>query len=188
MERECLAFAEQFVMDVSGMTTAALDVLAHQLGRTELSDFVGALYAIEFTQRLQMVAQVLLAPVVEAAAAPAPTSAVADTAKSEPHLDLSMRKVLATYQDAVVRGQALDSVTTELVRLRCARTHRCRICQTLRLADAQAELCLDITKWSTQKINVALRTYGADRLPTNKAGVSFFGFDDAGRVAGFWAN
>ncbi|WP_322747043.1 MULTISPECIES: hypothetical protein [unclassified Frankia] len=246
VERECLAFAEQFVMDVSGMTTAALDVLAHQLGRTELSDFVGALYAIEFTQRLQMVAQVLLAPVVEAAAAPAPTSAVADTAKSEPHLDLPMRKVLATYQDAVVRGQALDSVTTELVRLRCARTHRCRICQTLRLADAQAagvdetmtakidfyersdlperfkvalritdafitrpdslsetvaaqarsffsseqlaELCLDITKWSTQKINVALGTDGADRLPTNKAGVSFFGFDDAGRVAGFWAN
>ena len=26
---------------------------------------------------------------------------------------------------------------TELVRLRCARTHNCRICQTLRLADAR---------------------------------------------------
>ncbi len=50
-----------------------------------------------------------------------------------------------------------------------------------------AELCLDITKWSTQKIHVALGTDGTDRLPVNDAGTSFFGFDDSGRVAGFSA-
>ena len=32
---------------------------------------------------------------------------------------------LGAYQDAVVRLGALDPVTTELVRLRCARQHQC---------------------------------------------------------------
>ena len=147
---------------------------------------------------------------------------------------------LNAYQAAVVRGSTLDPVTTELVRLRCARTHHCRICQTLRLADARAagvdeamtakvdfyersdlperakaalrvtdafitrpellsgvvagqarawfgpaelaSLCLDITKWSTQKIKVALGTDGADRLVTDADGVTLFGFDSGGQA------
>jgi len=51
-----------------------------------------------------------------------------------------------------------------------------------------AELCLDVAKWSTQKVHVALGTDGAERLPLNEQGVSFFSFDDAGRVAGFSAD
>jgi alkylhydroperoxidase family enzyme len=154
-----------------------------------------------------------------------------------------LQESLRNYQDAVVRGTALDPVITELVRLRCARTHNCQICQTLRLADARAagvdddmttkvdfyersdldgrtktalritdafitrpdtlaasvvatarsvfsdeqlaELCLDITKWSTQKIHVSLGTDGADALPTNEQGVSFFTFGADGKVAEF---
>jgi AhpD family alkylhydroperoxidase len=151
--------------------------------------------------------------------------------------------LLNAYQAAVVRGSALDPVTTELVRLRCARTHHCRICQTLRLADARAagvdetmtakvdfyersdlpdrakvalrvtdafitrpdllseavagqarasfgpaelaSLGLDITKWSTQKIKVALDTDGADRLVTDADGVALFGFDSGGQATGY---
>jgi hypothetical protein len=48
-----------------------------------------------------------------------------------------------------------------------------------------AELCLDITKWSTQKIHVGLGTDGADRLPVNADGVSFFAFGADGRVLGY---
>ncbi len=157
--------------------------------------------------------------------------------------DPELVALLGEYQDAVVRSHHLDAVTTELVRLRCARQHDCRICQTLRLADAAergldegmagkvdhyersdlterhkvalrivdafiwrpadmsdelvaqaheqftdaelAELLLDITKWSTQKIHVALGTDGADRLPVGDAGVSYFTFDEAGRATGF---
>ena len=157
--------------------------------------------------------------------------------------DTELVALLGEYQDAVVRSHHLDAVTTELVRLRCARQHDCRICQTLRLADAAdrgldegmagkvdryersdlnerhkvalrivdafiwrpadmsdelvaqaheqftdaelAELLLDITKWSTQKIHVALGTDGADRLPVGEAGVSYFTFDEAGRATGF---
>jgi len=157
--------------------------------------------------------------------------------------DPELASLMSAYQDAVVRSTYLDPVTTELVRLRCARQHDCRICQTLRLADAAdlgldadmaakvdhyeqsdlaerhkialrivdafiwlptgitddlverahehftdaelAELLLDITKWSTQKIHVALGTDGADAVPKNEQGLSFFGFDDLGQVTGY---
>ena len=46
-----------------------------------------------------------------------------------------------------------------------------------------AELLVDITKWSTQKIHVALGTDGADRVPVNDAGISYLSFDEDGRVS-----
>ena len=48
-----------------------------------------------------------------------------------------------------------------------------------------ASLCLDITKWSTQKIKVALGTDGADQLVTDADGVALFGFDSSGQVTGY---
>jgi hypothetical protein len=45
-----------------------------------------------------------------------------------------------------------------------------------------------VSKWSTQKVKVALGTDGADRLPLDERGVSFFRFDGRGRVAGFSAD
>jgi len=39
--------------------------------------------------------------------------------------DARLRQVLDAWQAAVVRLAALDAVTTELVRLRCARYHDC---------------------------------------------------------------
>ena len=234
LDRDGIAFAEQFVIDVSGTSQESLDALRGHMGPDHLRDFVTSVYLVEFTQRLQQVAPDLLPSVLERpnAARPEPPPA-------------ALREMLGSYQDAVVRSTALDPVTTELVRLRCARTHNCRICQTLRLADAQAagvdsemtskidfyetsdlaephklalritdafilrpdalsedivgparatfspqqlaELCLDITKWSTQKIHVALGTDGTDGLPVNEDGVVFFGFQNDGRVAGYWA-
>jgi len=155
--------------------------------------------------------------------------------------DTQLVQALADYQDTVVRSAQLDPVITEMVRLRCARSHDCRICQTLRLADAAdagldadmadkidrfedsdlderykvalrivdafiwlpaqlspelaaqahahfsdaelAELLVDITKWSTQKIHVTLGTDGADRLPVNEDGVAYFAFADSGKVS-----
>jgi hypothetical protein len=43
-------------------------------------------------------------------------------------LDLAMRD----FERAVVRIDGVDPVTTELVRLRCARTHDCRRCSSVR--------------------------------------------------------
>ena len=226
-----VSLAEQFVIDVGGTTEDMRAELTGRFGADGARELVTAIYVVEFTQRLQLIAARLLG---DAVAAPADSFAAADA---------SPAGLLDAYQAAVVRGSTLDPVTTELVRLRCARTHHCRICQTLRLADARAagvdeamtakvdfyersdlperaklalrvtdafitrpdllsgavagharasfgpdelaSLCLDITKWSTQKIKVALGTDGADRLVTDADGVALFGFDSEGHAADF---
>jgi AhpD family alkylhydroperoxidase len=232
-ERDTLAFAEQFLIDVGGTTEDARAELIQHFGADGVRGVVSAIYVVEFTQRLQMIAARLLDD--DAPAPPATGSAAFG--------DTTPAGLLTAYQEAVVRGSELDAMTTELVRLRCARTHRCRICQTLRLADARAagvdeaitaqidfyehsdlpdrakvalrvidsfitqpdilsdtvaeqaresfeqaelaSLCLDITKWSTQKIHVALGTDGAEGLETDDEGVAVFGFDETGRATGY---
>jgi AhpD family alkylhydroperoxidase len=241
MEKDCLAFIEQFVIDVSG---AEADGLAQYFPDDQLRDFVVAVYLTEFTQRLEMLSSALLHS-SSAGAGPGPSVGRAGPRDSRVHHAKELYESLRTYQDAVMRGTALDPVVTELVRLRCARTHDCRICKALRLADARAagaddamtskvdfyetsdlderlkialritdafitqpdllsdpmidqarsvysqeelaELLLDITKWSTQKVHVALGTDSADRLAKNDQGVSYFSFDETGSVAGFSA-
>jgi AhpD family alkylhydroperoxidase len=237
-ERDTLAFAEQFLIDVGGTTEDARAELIQHFGADGAPGVVSAIYVVEFTQRLQMIAARLLDD-----DAPAPP-AIGSPAIGSPAIgDTTPAVLLRAYQEAVVRGSELDAMTTELVRLRCARTHRCRICQTLRLADARAagvdeaitaqidfyehsdlpdrakvalrvtdsfitqpdilsvtvagqarasfepaelaSLCLDITKWSTQKIHVALGTDGADGLETDDEGVAVFGFDETGRATGY---
>lgn len=39
---------------------------------------------------------------------------------------------MAAFEHAAVRADGIDPITTELVRLRCARLHDCRRCQSLR--------------------------------------------------------
>ena len=233
-----LSFAEQFIIDVSGINESDRESLRQYFPGEEIRELITALYILECTYRLTLVSRALLCD----KSVPADTGdfeIVALISNEQPNI----RRSLKDYQDAVVRGADLDSITTELVRLRCARTHNCRICQTLRLSDARAagandtmtekvdfyelsdldenykialritdafisrpdtlsaetivaartnyspaqlaELCLDITKWSTQKIHVALGTDGADAIPKNEQGLSFFGFDDLGQVTGY---
>jgi alkylhydroperoxidase family enzyme len=237
-ESVAVSFAEQFIIDVSGIRDSDRESLVEYFPGEAMREFITALYILECTYRLSLVTHMLLSD----------ESVLADTIIFEintpnPNEKPNIRLLLKDYQDAVVRGTDLDPVTTELVRLRCARTHNCRICQTLRLSDARAagaddtmtekvdfyersdlderhkialritdafitrpdtlsietivaaranyspvqlaEMCLDITKWSTQKIHVALGTDGADAVPKNEQGISFFGFDDLGQVTGY---
>ena len=53
--------------------------------------------------------------------------------------DPALRTALDGWQAAVVRLPLLDPVTTELVRLRAAAVHDCRLCGSLRLADAREQ-------------------------------------------------
>jgi len=232
-ERDTLAFTEQFLMDVGGTDATARAGLVEHFGADGARELVSAIYVVEFTQRLQLIAARVLD---DDAWSPALVS-------PPPVGDASPADLLKEYQAAVMRGNTLDPMTTELIRLRCARTHRCRICQTLRLADARAagvdeeitaqidfyersdlpdrakvalrvtdafiirpdllsdtvaeqarmsfdpaelaSLCLGITKWSTQKIHVALGTDGADGLETDDDGVALLSFDETGRPTGY---
>ncbi len=235
-ERAVLGFAEQFVLDVSQFTPAQREGLAAAMGAQDLLEVVTAIYVIEYTQRLESVVTAL---------SPAGSEGQVSPSASAANDDADVRPLLADYSAAVMRLRELDPVTTELVRLRCARTHNCRICQTLRASDARSagvsdemtskvdfyeasdldertklalritdafilqpgdltaatiesaqrqfteaelvELCLDITKWATQKIKVSLGLDGADQLPTNEAGLSFFTFGPDGLPASFGA-
>jgi alkylhydroperoxidase family enzyme len=235
--RACLEFAEQFVLDVTAIGEDERDTLRRHFDDRAVEDIVRAFFLTEYALRLELISGRLFdGPVV-----PAPRPPVAPSADP----GRALRQAVADYADAVVRGRSLDPVVTELVRLRCARTHNCRMCRTLRLTDARAagvddamaaavdryetsdlddrakaalritdalitmpsglspsavehahtvlgedelaELCLDVSKWSTQKVRVALGTDGAESLPLNEQGISFFRFDDAGRPVGFSA-
>src|SRR5438128_2211048 len=51
----------------------------------------------------------------------------------------AMARALDTFAAAAMRARTVDPVTTELVRLRCAWYHDCRVCGSLRLEEARAE-------------------------------------------------
>ena len=48
-----------------------------------------------------------------------------DPAAGECPVAPALGKAIGAYQDAVMRLGGIDPVTTELVRLRCARQHQC---------------------------------------------------------------
>lgn len=53
-DRACLALAEQFVIDVSGVTDQDVSAVLEALGPAGLYGFVQALYIFDMTQRLEM--------------------------------------------------------------------------------------------------------------------------------------
>jgi hypothetical protein len=53
-ERACLAFTEQFVIDVASMDDALVETLGAELGPEGLANFVNALLVVEQRQRLRL--------------------------------------------------------------------------------------------------------------------------------------
>ena len=130
-ERACLGFAEQFVIDVAGVDDRLRRQLGAALGADELLEFVVALFALDYGQRVAMVLGSLFPdePVVGSGLdGPGPPAGTADGAALLGAFDELSR--------AVARMDSLAPVTTELVRLRGARQHDCRLCQSTRSARA----------------------------------------------------
>lgn len=67
-------------------------------------------------------------------------SLAADPAQPRRPSDLDLE--VYAFSAAIVRQRALDPLLTEMVRLRCARVHDCRLCQSLR-TDAALDAGLD---------------------------------------------
>jgi alkylhydroperoxidase family enzyme len=63
-QRACLAFTEQFVIDVASLTDAQAEAVAVALGGDGLSNFVNALLVIEQRQRLRLAWSRILPEVV----------------------------------------------------------------------------------------------------------------------------
>lgn len=62
-ERACLAFCEQFVIDVASLDDDMASAVAEHLGPQGLADFTAALLVVEQRQRLRLAWERLLEPV-----------------------------------------------------------------------------------------------------------------------------
>ena len=122
----CVDFAEQFVVDVSGITDAQRAALGEAMGADTFA-FVQALYVVDMFQRGRLALERLFGT----AYGPAPAPATGD-----------LWATLEEFMRVVALLDALDPVTTELVRLRGARVHHCRVCQSrlsLKAVDASGD-------------------------------------------------
>jgi alkylhydroperoxidase family enzyme len=110
----CVDFAEQFVVDVSGITDEQRGALGAALGADTFT-FVQVLYVVDVFQRGRIALERIFAAPFGPAAEPATGDLWAE---------------LEAFMRVVALDTSLDPVTTELVRLRGARAHNCRICQS----------------------------------------------------------
>lgn len=131
------AFVDQFVIDVAGIDDAQRADLWRELGPDTLGA-VQAVYVVDLGIRRQVARDRLGldAPGRDDAVAggPAPSGSVAVADGDE------LWPAIEAYLRAVARLDALDPVTSELVRLRGAAAHRCRLCQSRRSVAALDEV------------------------------------------------
>ena len=109
-----LAFADQFVVYVAGVTDEQRDAAAAEVGEEQLRDVARVLYVLDLTSRLRRTLARLDLDVPRAAEEPPPPD------------EKDLGQALADYHAAAMCLHALDPVTTELVRLHCARYHDCK--------------------------------------------------------------
>ncbi len=132
-ERAVLGFTEQFVIDVAGVDEHLRTELSSAVGPAHVLDVVVAVFVLDYGRRVTMVLDRLFPD-----DPPFGSGDVPDGGAPEP--GSCTGAVLLDGFDRLSRSVALldaiDPVTTELVRLRGARQHNCRLCQSTRSARA----------------------------------------------------
>ena len=135
VERQVIALADQFAVDVNGVTEGQVAALTDALGAGSVNALVNGLYLIDMGLRLEQVVPVLLPAAGETPAAAAPGGAAQPAEDS----DALIADTIAAFAAAAVLADGIDAVTSELVRLRCAQVHHCRLCGSLRQRSALDE-------------------------------------------------
>jgi len=110
----CVRFAEQFVVDVAGITDADRAMLSGALG-SETFTFVQALFVADVFQRARIALQRLYGVPYDGPPAAEPGDLWA---------------AIEEFMRVVSRASLLDPLTTELIRLRGATVHHCRLCRS----------------------------------------------------------
>lgn len=126
----CVEFAEQFVVDVSGMTDDQRRAMTSAMGSDAFA-FVQTLYVTDVFTRGRIAIGRLFAD--SAALAPSWIGS-AEIAPADDAADLWT--LLERFMQQVALLDALDPLTTELIRLRGARVHNCRLCRSRRSVKA----------------------------------------------------
>ncbi|OYD66713.1 carboxymuconolactone decarboxylase family protein [Rhodococcus sp. OK302] len=118
-----LDFAEQFSIDVSSVDAGLRMALLNEMG-SGAKEFVFGVYVADWIPRLLRILEMLFGP----------SKMQWQTVPAWGEFDLSVES--AVFARNVARLRILDPVTTELVRLRQARQHNCRLCKSLRMNTA----------------------------------------------------
>ncbi|MHB8220954.1 MAG: carboxymuconolactone decarboxylase family protein [Acidimicrobiales bacterium] len=121
-ERLLLSLTEQFIVDVSGIDPSSVHAVAAS-SDANVGGLVTALFLLDYGMRSQMVLKRLF-PASPVLAITAVTASSGGSARLGDDLNGLLR--------ATARLDELDAVTSELVRLRGARIHSCRICKSIR--------------------------------------------------------
>jgi alkylhydroperoxidase family enzyme len=116
----CRALVDQFACDVASTTDAQRAAAFEVLGDRAFG-FVQACYVADMDVRMRAAWRQLLA---------AEPAAERDGEPGDLWVELE------AFMRAVARLDALDAITTEIVRLRGARAHNCRLCQSTRSVQA----------------------------------------------------
>jgi alkylhydroperoxidase family enzyme len=142
-----VAFAEQFVVDVAGTTDEQRGTLGAAMGADTFA-FVQALYVVDVFQRGRIALERIFAtPYGEPLA---PTTG-------------DLWGTIEEFMRVVALLHALDPVTTELVRLRGARAHNCRICQS-RLSLRAVETAGDEARFAADSDDATLDEHAGAAL------------------------
>jgi alkylhydroperoxidase family enzyme len=135
-ERACLAFTEQFVIDVAGVDDRLRLDLSSALGPSGVLDFVVALFVLDYGRRVAMVLGGLFPDDPRPDSWGVGRSGGAPGGEGRPVDGVALLGAFDELSRTVALLEAVDPVTTELVRLRGARQHNCRLCQSTRWARA----------------------------------------------------
>lgn len=123
-----LRFAEQFAVDVAGLTDEQRAALASALGPDAFT-VAQAIWVLDIVGRTWAVLGAL---------APEPTGPTDPAAAIDVEPFHDLWSGIQALLDGVPALQAVDPVTTDLARLRLAGHHRCRLCRSLRSWSALA--------------------------------------------------
>lgn len=132
--RAALALAEQLAFDVASVQPEHRTAIFQALG-DDAAPFTQAVYVADLVPRARAGLDALFGA-SDWSASPGASSSSAAEGDAEPG---DLNAVIEDLLRLVPGLQALDAVTTELVRLLGARRHACRICQSVRSWSAMAE-------------------------------------------------
>ena len=152
--RALTTFVDQFVIDVSGIDDALRGRMFEHLGADAVG-FAQALYVLDLGIRRRIVID-RLGPI-----------APLEVADVDVPADLMLWPAIENYLRTVARMKALDPVTAELVRLRGAAAHQCRICKSRLSVQAVEAL------GSAEPFEAIVASRPTDLAPRHAAAVQF---------------
>lgn len=132
--RAATVYAAQFNIDVASLTDEQRRAAADELGE-DLFGFLQATWVTDMADRVDHALGALVGIDPEESRRRVPLTTVARAAAS-PDPAGALWESIDAFLPAVARLAALDPVTTEVVRLRGARAHDCRLCRSLRSVGA----------------------------------------------------